>query len=291
MKKAFSLSITLWISVILMAGAIFFLNITKNNLNNTKKLYDKLDNAINANSTLELLKFYIASSKFQRNKIINHNMDNFLPTELSIDNNEELFNSSLIKLQDTAGLINLFNVNINIIKRLLLNNNVKNESVASASLKDWLDTNDFHILNGAEKDYYTKFTKYKPRNTNYIEYIDEVLNIKGWDKKVLKKLRKYFVYTTRSSYNYTTMPSEILESVYDFNKKEAQSLIKLRNKNINNFIERFITLDKKSFNFLSHNTFPSRIIKFSIINQSKNSSYKIEGLIDFSNWTTLYITH
>lgn len=57
--------------------------------------------------------------------------------------------------------------------------------IVADSILDWIDADDNHHLNGAEKDYYQKFSPpYQPRN-GPLEFLDELLKVRGITKEIL----------------------------------------------------------------------------------------------------------
>lgn len=83
---------------------------------------------------------------------------------------------------------------INIFKSLLLNLNIDEFSSSEIlpSLLDWLDSNDFtEDANGAEDDFYTRLDAPYKTSNQLIFDLYELLNIKGFDKKLVQSLESH----------------------------------------------------------------------------------------------------
>ena len=83
---------------------------------------------------------------------------------------------------------------INIFKSLLLNLNFDEyaSSEILPALLDWLDSNDFtEDANGAEDDFYTRLDSPYRASNQLIFDLYELLNIKGFDKSILRSLEPY----------------------------------------------------------------------------------------------------
>jgi hypothetical protein len=169
-RKAFSLSITLWMSAALIAGSVYFLKINKENVTIASSLDDKLLSSIEMYSTLELLKHYLILGKFDKNKI-KIGKQQFFPFSLPIDSTPFKYKHSTIMLQDTAGLINTmypYPVAPYAIKIL---KGEEQFEIANDSLLDWIDSNDFHKVNGAEHFFTNKMATIIPLEIKVIYII------------------------------------------------------------------------------------------------------------------------
>jgi len=283
MRKAFSLSITLWISAALMAGAIYFLNVNKQNLKIASSLQDKLLTSIELDSTMELLKYYIALGKISKNRILNNNQ-NILPISLPIDGSKFKYMNSLISIQDIDGLLNtMYSQDILSAIKIL---NIKKYKIAKDSLNDWLDTDKFHNRNGAEARYYERNHKiYKPRNNEYIYHYNELDNIRGFKDINLTNL----VHTPKYGLNCYTMSELTLRVRYGISKSDAKLLVSVRKNSLKKFKKLFDKVDKKIndplISLISH----SKTLKINITTKINNATTSTTLLIDFRSNINLYL--
>ncbi len=90
-----------------------------------------------------------------------------------------------IKVQDEEGRLNINRINEALLRRVLHNIGIEPETEDELvdSLKDWLDPDDLHRLNGAEDEYYTSLG-YSTKNGR-LDSIDELLLIKGFSSDIL----------------------------------------------------------------------------------------------------------
>jgi len=79
------------------------------------------------------------------------------------------------------------------------------------TLADWQDKDDFNRLNGAEAfDYKMAKLPYSPRN-HYIQTIDELGLLKGFDPEILSTLKNDLTYWRAGHINFMTMSKEMLQ--------------------------------------------------------------------------------
>jgi len=237
-RNAFSLAITLWISAALLAGAIYFIKINKENLSITSTLSDKLSVQIEQDNTLELIKYYsmLSSFEFNRLKLPNNAFVKYIP----LDNTPFRYKNSIIKVQDIGGIVNANYMGAEAIKYLY---GTKDYLVAKDSLADWLDKNDFYRINGAESQYYIdKNCNYTPRNNGFIYYKDELNDIRGFSnisKMIDFEFIKYYYL------NIYTMSEIALSINFNISKSDAKLLVKKREKDIKEFYKLFNIIDKE----------------------------------------------
>ena len=99
--------------------------------------------------------------------------------------------------------------------RLLKAVRISDESLVDA-LADWIDNDSAPRARGAEEHYYKALsTPYKPRN-NYLESVDELRLIKGYNNDVLKTIGQYVTpYNPDGLVNINTAQKPVLMSLTD----------------------------------------------------------------------------
>jgi len=285
MRKAFSLSITLWISAALMAGAIYFIKITKQNIVISSSLQDKLQSSIELYSTSELLKYYLILGKCEFNKIKNKNQSLF-PKSLPIDATPFKHGNSTITIQDSGGLLNTMYPQSFLPKATrILNEN--NYAIVKDSLDDWLDTNSFYKINGAEKYYYKdRKCKYEPRNSKYLYHSSELDNIRGFKDL---NLSNQFIHSFIYGLNYYTMSELVLQIKYNISKEDAKVLVKARRNNINDYTYMFNRVEKVIEDPLEDTLSYSKVFKVTIVTTVNNATSSLVALVDYKNNINLYL--
>lgn len=280
MKKAFSLSITLWISMVLLSISAYVLYIAKKELNNDKYIIQKLNFYISTHNTLEKLKFYLGTGKYEYDYVKN-NFLNF-PKKVFIDNLEYKINNTYFKIQDEAGILNIRSINSDILARILRDKNITINPLALVdTYKDWIDTDDYVRPYGAEKTWYISHDfKYIPRNWKIFAK-DEVYDIKNWIN-LFKKFSNLFTYQLETGYNYTSMNAKTLYYKYGIDKKVANDLQKIKHKDIKKFLRLFYSLNKNNFNYEEDTFFSSKILKIEVWKGNKDVKYRLVYIINFN---------
>ena len=136
-------------------------------------------------------------------------------TSYSFDLKEKMFSCEL-EFSDEAGKYNINSVDekqlLNILESIGINGEKKD--IIVDSILDWRDANDFHRLNGAEKDYYQSLdTPYKCKNGNF-DSIDELILVKGIDLETFTKLKEIFtIYPVTGKININSASKYVLKTL------------------------------------------------------------------------------
>ncbi len=103
------------------------------------------------------------------------------------------------------------------------------ETIAD-SILDWLDADDMHHLNGAEKDYYATLSEpYEPRNGPF-ESIEELTLVKGMTPQRFELLRDNLTIYGSGKININFASKEVLLSVPSITEEIAAAIIQVRKK-------------------------------------------------------------
>lgn len=287
-KKAFALVFTLWIVAMMSLVSVLYLSYSKKVVYKTKKLNDKLELIFDSESTIELLKFYIATGNFHENKIINNSIKNIfpsLPNSLKIDGTINIFDNRTVILQDTAGLINIYDKDAISNYLISKNSSIEYKNIIENSISDWLDIDNFSLLNGAEDSYYlSKRYKYGARNENYFTSIEEFFLLRGMDK--YNNLDKYIFYkdlflSSNMIRNILTIKVSILGKIYGLTQNEIEQLIESKKEGNEYFLSLFYRFNIKNIDIDRDGTYPSQILKI-IVNSTHNGIDKNStAIIDF----------
>lgn len=98
------------------------------------------------------------------------------------------------------------------------------------SILDWLDDDDLHHLNGAEKDYYATLPDpYEPRNGPF-ESIEELTLVKGITPQRFELLRDYLTIYGPGKININFASKEVLLYVPSITEEVADAIIQYRKK-------------------------------------------------------------
>ena len=146
-------------------------------------------------------------------------------------------------ITDEEGKININTATIDQLKYFFLETGIDSTEVDTIvdSMMDWRDTNDLHMLNGAEEDYYQSLEKPYSCKDGAFESVEELLLVKGMtkkyfhgskgeedenDDKTYEGVEKQFTVYGSGIININTAPGIVLGTLFgDFN---ANAIISLR---------------------------------------------------------------
>ena len=287
-KKGFSLALTLWIVAILSLLSAYYLNYGKKVVKKSRELQTKLNLVLEAESMVELIKFYGSTGVIIENRIENRLLEEKIkkfPNKLFINSEKMVWNNSTVILQDAAGLIDI-NDKIAIADYVAEDKGKK--AIIKDSMSDWYDSDDYFLLNGAEKNYYSKHGYIaKVRNEHYFAAAEELFLIRGLDhlsKLKQKKLCSNLILSDGGgTYNFFTLKDDILKSRYALTSNDMEQLKKAKEESLESFLNTFYSLNKRqNMNFEEEGIYPSSILRGKIVTSFENIREKIEFVIDFN---------
>jgi len=280
MKKGFALALTLWIVAMLSLVSVLYLSYGKKVVQKTIQLNKKLELTFEAESTIELLKFYIATGYIDKDRVINRNFKNLFssfPIFFYIDGRPLIMDNRTIILQDTAGLINIHD-NEAFSRYLSRDLSIEDNGIITDSLSDWLDLDEYSSLNGAERQFYMqKQYSYGARNENYISSIEELFLIRGIDKyKTIDKEK--LTLSKVLLRNILTIEPKILGKIYRFTQNEIEQLLEAKKETKEIFLNLFYRLNVYNQRPELDGFITSNILKIKII-LKRDKIYKIIKLL------------
>jgi len=287
-KKGFSLALTLWIVAMMSLVSVLYLGHAKKVVQKTIKLNKKLQVIFDSESTVELLKFYIATGYINGDKVINNKFKNHFPSFpsfLSIDGTKEIFDNRTIILQDTAGLININDKDALSNYFLFQNSTIEDKSIIEDSIIDWLDIDGFVSLNGAENSfYYNHKYLYGPRNELYFASVEELFLLRGFSKYTQlerEKLYPNLIISNKIIRNILTMSPLILGRVYGFTQNEIEQLAEAKKEGKDFFLSLFYKFNFQNKDVERDGAFPSHILRITVLSDFDTVHKSITLLISF----------
>jgi hypothetical protein len=290
--SGYVLPIVLFLVIILTGGGVFALHIAKQEIANTADLFDTAEAELEAESQLEIVKFYAASGHFTLHYIENTALLNgpvTYPEKLYIDGRDQNVTKTLaVRLQDTAGMLNAMYPDAQAITDLLaVDGDFGYSDTIRDSIADWFDKDDLHRLNGAEEAYYQqrKFP-FSPRNVPISLYRDELRLIHGLHELTNEQwdyVNRFLILSPVSAFNYTTAPPELLAAKLHVSVKELAGLTDLREKDIYLFLNRIREIGT-GYNPETTNTFPSGVIAVEILSQRNNAQVTLHAILDCNDY-------
>ncbi|OIR06762.1 general secretion pathway protein K [mine drainage metagenome] len=138
----------------------------------------------------------------------------------------------IVRLQDNRGLLNVNFPQQDMISRLLgqLGVPIEKRGAMIDTLLDYIDTDDFKRLNGAEAPEYAALGLPPPPN-DWLASPYQLNNIIGWrdQPEILEKLLRFVTTSRVTGFNPNTAPPEVLASLPGASLETAAALIKARN--------------------------------------------------------------
>ncbi len=102
--------------------------------------------------------------------------------------------------------------------------------IITDSILDWLDEDDLHHVNGAEKQYYDTLPEpYEPKNGPF-ETIEELALVRGVTPEIFELLREHLTIYGTGKININFAPKEVLLYVPMVTQEVAEAIVEFRRK-------------------------------------------------------------
>ncbi len=288
-RSAFALSLVLWIVAALLLGVALLVSFSKDTLEITKGVKEKLTTRLKAESALEELKYYLVTGK-PDNTGISNNLSAF-PKKIVLDGRVYKTGNIEFSITDLSAKMNIFHPSPDLIASVAADNKRELLYTMRDSLKDWVDKDNVVSLGGAERAYYKLQAErnYTPRNSPAIQSLDELWLIKGFDTLSAKKrnqLKQYFRdVTTGSNINLLLIKPLYLAKLLHFNSNEVESLVKLRKTDLQKFMA--IVQKNKYFDDDYMRSVLSYKVEISLSVHTKYATTKLHTVIDLKDKNTI----
>lgn len=213
-EKGFAVPVVLVISMIIIAIATSITYTVRQKIrmadevNNRSKAYTKSYSALNT------ILYNLSTSTFNNYALDIHEPNGDILKWNLFGNPIEIEKGVTAKLRDTSGMVSpLFDKgNLQLALSLFYKKPEKLQQFID-TLADWQDADDFTRLNGAEAfDYRMAKLPYSPRNY-YIQTLDELNLLKGFDPEILNILKNDLIYWLPGHINCMTMSKEMLQAL------------------------------------------------------------------------------
>jgi len=286
-KRAFALSIVLWIVAALMLGAVSIAHFAKDSVKLTQGVNDKLKTRIITQDIFEILKFYLLTASNDSNSLRSAKQINFIykvPRRIIVDGRDYNLSKNIkISIQDTSMLLNVFHLSPTIVAKIATTNNqTQLRNIIKDSLKDWLDKDNFVSLNGAEA---SRYVNYPIRNEPTVQNVAELRLIKGIHTLPLSHwnhLKHRFYYGRASTLNLALVDETMLSAFLDIDMDYAKELVNIRKNNMNEYIRLVSSLaEKKKYDRSEYGFHLSKQYKIKIIVELGDVRTILKALVDF----------
>ena len=286
-SSAFALSITIWIVASIMLATAVLLRFSRDYVQLSSALNDKLETKIVAEDILENIKYYIFTADYEFDMLSNTLLSSGkykLPEDIIVDGREyNISNNISISLKDTSGMLNILTSSSVQIAYILTKDREDNlQKVLKNSLDDWRDSDNIRKSNGAEQAYYKSLIREKAiivRNKQDIQDVNELMLIKGFKDISIKKIKDNLFYGRANFINLTLMSQRHLASVLNISDRYAKELIALKESNIKDFVKEIYKIENFNDDFMGFSI--SKQFLITIVVRQKRAKSIIRTIIDF----------
>jgi general secretion pathway protein K len=213
-------------AVIITVG-IGFNWLVKEHIKASEGLKNKTGAILKARSAYDTLLYLILNGQLLQREIVPAGNSEISELKtLPLNGQKVSFSDDLyVQAQDSNGMLSLVSLNSAAMERLIKRvGGLDNASGIINSYLDWIDTDNFARLNGAEEFYYKgQGLSYTPRNYA-IQYKDEFELIKGMDKELYGKVEPYLTMLPSTGFNPNTASDEVLMAYLDINEESLKVL-------------------------------------------------------------------
>lgn len=269
----------------------------KSRLSDIEAFSIKTESYLNLRSYINIINFCLANGKFSNYKVSIPSCEGILQTvDIPLDGTPVKISEDIyLSIQDTNGLISLWSSDSrplkNLVKKVLGYSETEADSFVS-SLLDWIDTDDFKRVNGAERFDYID-GKPKPRNY-FFQYWQEPSYVKGMNFENYSKIKNYVTILSNYGFNPNTAPAEVLSAYLDIDTQMAQKVVEYRKSKVITSNSELFYLTGKTIDtsvegiyFFPYNSF---IVKVYINkNQQKILSAEFGASYKGGNYNIIYL--
>ena len=284
------LVIVLVVMAISTALTLYVLERSRLTVVNSTLILEKLQAKLEAESLLEKLKFYLASSPFESDSVVVASSPdlNVKVPRLFLTGEPLTIEGSTVTLRDTSSLLPATQLDARRFKRLVVaaGGTPEQSATLSDSYQDWIDTDNLKRLNGAE-EYYYRFDQgygFKPRNSKGIQAVAELQLLRGFaENGLFERLQKDLVLYGSGAFNVNTADAKMIAVALDIPIDQARQLVTIR-ENQGPLNQRLLTLvTGKNFSGLYQgiSAWPGRSVKITIHSKVGRAEERLSALIDF----------
>lgn len=218
--------LAIFMSAILTTVAIGFNWIVKEHIKTAEGIKIKTEAMLNANTTFDTLIYLLLTGKKTRMECILQNGNKLLDiTNIPLDGSEvDVKGGVKISIRDSNGMLSLTSLKKSAMERLIETLSGEEATGIIESYRDWIDSDSFHRINGAEEYYYnSKGLPYKPRNYP-IQYKEEFALIKGMNREIYSKIEPHITILPSLGFNPNTASEDVLMAYLNIDRDVAKSV-------------------------------------------------------------------
>jgi general secretion pathway protein K len=219
--------LTMLMAAVIVTVGVGFNWLVKEHMKSSESLRNKAEAILKARSAYDTLLYLIINGRVLQTGIVPLASNEITELKTLPLNGQKvpLSDDLYVQAQDSNGMLSLVSLSSAAMERLIKKVGVMdNASGIINSYLDWIDTDNFARLNGAEEFYYKgQGLPYTPRNYA-IQYKDEFELIKGMDKELYGKVEPYLTMLPSTGFNPNTASDEVLMAYLDINEESLKVL-------------------------------------------------------------------
>lgn len=219
--------VTMLMAAVIITVGLGFNWLVKEHIKASEGLMNKTEAILKARSAYDTLLYLILNGQLLQREIVPAGGSEISELKTLPLNGQKISLSDdlYVQAQDGNGLLSLIDLHTAAIERLIKKlGGLDNASDIISSYLDWIDTDNFTRVNGAEEVYYkSQGLPYAPRNYA-IQYKGEVEFIKGIGRELYSKIEPYLSMLPSSGFNPNTASDEVLMAYLYINEESLKIL-------------------------------------------------------------------
>ncbi|MBF0463915.1 MAG: general secretion pathway protein GspK [Nitrospirae bacterium] len=287
--------LTIMIASIIITVGLGFNWIIKEHIKTAGALKDKSEAMILAESSFDTSMFAILTGKLTQDGVA-FTDDSLLGASQIIANGSPLWvnENIILRLQDANGMVSLAangntltDNSASDLKKLI--NTIapgKNADEIVDCINDWIDPDDLVRTNGAESDYYRMIgAPYQPRNF-HLQYLEEILLVKGMDIQLFNKLKPFITMLRNEGFNVNTAKPELIVAHYGLSSDVIEPLRQhMKTNTTTGAMEALNQIGVDTLSFSGTQARPTEFFEITLAVRSGESLYHIKSGISIRDTT------
>jgi len=217
--------LTMLMAAVIITVGLGFNWLVKEHLKAAESLRNKTEAILKARSSYDTIIYLILNGRGVQGGIELPSDNPFSGLKsLPLDGQKvSLSEDVFVQAKDSNGMISLGTLNPEALKRLIDKAGGNASSILSSYL-DWIDTDSFSRINGAEAFYYQgEGVPYGPRNYA-IQYQEEIQFIKGMNKELYRQIEPHLTLLPSTGFNPNTASDETLMAYLNIDEASLKVL-------------------------------------------------------------------
>lgn len=219
--------LTILMAAVIITVGLGFNWLVKEHLKAAESLRNKAEAILKARSSYDTIIYLILNGRVLQREIEWPSNDELSGLKSLPLNGQKvsLSDGVFVQARDSNGMISLVSLNPEALERLIYKaGGNENASSILSSYLDWIDTDPFARVNGAEAFYYQgQGVPYGPRNYA-IQYQEELQFIKGMNKELYRQIEPHLTLLPSTGFNPNTASDEVLMAYLNIDETSKKVL-------------------------------------------------------------------